>query len=199
MRIDCNYQVRRKLIRRIIGVLTILSVLAAEPTYAAADVHQQATAIAFSACTFGTLDAENFPSTISAVIGIGLEYRLEEEGLLPSRLNIDLTEYGRIGYKNSVQGFTTSATLDQKWQMLPVLYEKAMQRGVERWKSGVALGVAENAANAVASAQILGLCTIAKSQIMQDSKKSKNSLKKWIIKAGGNLLPQLSPAAAKIK
>lgn len=168
---------------------------------------QQSAAIAFSACTFGTLGAfEKDPVSklrIEGTIELAFWYRLYEEDLLPKDnpivKNYRDNEVVRVGYENTVQGFTTAATLSSRWKSLPSLLEKAFQIGTKKWQSGSTLGVAGKAANAASSSKILAICRVAKSQVFNDAKKAGMTLKEWIIYAGKDLLPELHVSSKEVK
>lgn len=163
---------------------------------------QQSAAIAFSACTFGTLGAFEkglvSKSRIELTIQHAFWYRLVEEGLLQDSSMKD-SEALRVGYENTVQGFTTAATLNSRWKLLPGLLELAFQKGTKKWQSGSKLFEALSTASAASSSKMLAICKIAKSQVIRDANKSGMTLKEWVIYAGQDLLPELHFSSKNVK
>lgn len=163
---------------------------------------QQSAAIAFSACTFGTLGAFDkdlvSKSRIESTIQHAFWYRLAEEDLLQDS-SIKDSEALRVGYENTVQGFTTAATLNSRWKLLPSLLEQAFQKGTKKWQSGSKLFEALSTASAASSSKMLAICKIAKSQVIRDANKSGMTLKEWVIYAGQDLLPELHFSSKNVK
>ena len=194
--------------KRSITVFAIFAVLVvthpASPAVGAVSVttSQQSAAIAFSACTFGTLGAFEkdlvSKNRIELTIQHAFWYRLAEEGLLQDN-SIKDSEALRVGYENTVQGFTTAATLNSRWKLLPSLLEQAFQKGTKKWQSGSKLFEALSTASAASSSKMLAICKIAKSQVIKDANKSGMTLKEWVIYAGQDLLPELHFSSKNVK
>lgn len=87
----------------------------------------------------------------------------------------------RVGYENTVQDFSTAATLDPHWKLLPGLLEQAFQEGTKKRKSGSILAEVLRSASTASTSKMLAICKIAKSQVIRDANKSEMTLKKWFL------------------
>jgi len=153
-----------------------------------------AEAVAYSGCTWGLLlDGNKFgiEQSVNSNIGLGLTYRLIDEGLsVPGIENAD-TPKGRVGYSNLLQSWSTAGILSSRWKALEPTYEKGLQAGIKKWNTGSTLGVSKNSASAVALPKLTALCRIAEIGVTSKALKAKLSIRKYVIKVGGSYLPRL--------
>lgn len=151
-----------------------------------------AEALAYSGCTYGLLSDPNrfgMKQNVDANLGVGLMYWLEGQGTGLDSWN--LTDKGRIGYEHLLESWATASTLNSKWRPLETFFSKGLAAGEKKWSSGASLGFAKNAANATAGSKLTALCRIAQISVESKSKKSKLSVRQYVIKVSGQYLAQL--------
>ena len=167
---------------------------------------QQAAAIIFSACTYGTpnlsppkgvnMNAVDFYKIgVEGTVTLVLLNKLYTDGAVQGKSSDDVTTNGRIGMENALQGFNIGSTLDSKWLNLSKAFNGAIQKGVDEFNSGKTIGASGMSAIGIYGAQLKAGCMVARSMVLSDSKKAKMSVLKWVIYAGGDLLPKLNPVS----
>jgi hypothetical protein len=153
-----------------------------------------AEALAYSGCTFGLgLDPKYFgmDQSVASAVYLGLVYRIVDEGESTDAIEKIDTPKGRRGYDNLRQSWATAGLLSSKWKSLEPTYEKGLAAGLNKWKSGATLGAARNSAQSVAVSKLTAICRVAQISVTGKAKKSKMSLRQYIIKVSGQYLPPL--------
>ena len=153
-----------------------------------------AEALTYSGCTFGlVLDSKEFgmEQSVRSAVGLGLNYRIIDEGLsVPAIEKVD-TPKGRMGYDHLLQSWSTSAVLSSRLRSLETTYEKGIQAGMKKWNSGANFGISSNTARANAVPKLTALCRVAEIGVTSKALKAKLTLRKYIIKVTGSYLPPL--------
>jgi hypothetical protein len=181
-----------------IGLVVSLN-MAALPQYyiaSASEVSNSdiAEAVVYSACTYGlVLDPAqmNLQVIQKSNIDTILNFRIIDGGNATASLAENDNPRARTGYENVVQGFTTARVLDKKWSPLAPALENAMTIGLKKWNSGFTFGQAQQAAETSALSTMTALCRIAQIGVSSKAKKTKMSLRSYVIKTAGQYLPPL--------
>jgi hypothetical protein len=177
--------------KRLISTLIVLIFLSITPGNAYSNT-EVAEALAYSGCTYGLLSDPNrfgMRKNVDANLGVGLMYWLDGQGTGLDSWN--LTDKGRIGYEHLLESWATAGALNSKWRPLEAFFSKGLAAGEKKWSSGATLGFAKNAANATAGSKLTALCRIAQISIESKAKKSKLTVRQYVIKVSGQYLPQL--------
>jgi hypothetical protein len=178
--------------KRLIPVVLFLSVFIQNTSAIAYSNSETAEALAYSGCTYGLLSDPNqfgMKKNVDANLSVGLMYWLDGQGTGLDSWN--LTDKGRIGYEHLLESWATAGALNSKWRPLETYFSKGLAAGEKKWSSGATLGFAKNAANAIAGSKLTALCRIAQISIESKSKKSKLTVRQYVIKVSGQYLPQL--------
>jgi hypothetical protein len=151
-------------------------------------------ALTYSGCTFGLVLEPNqfgWEQTLRSNVGMGLQFRLIDEGLsVPGIEKIDTPEV-RIGYNHLLQSWTTAGVLSSKWKSLETTYEKGLQAGIKKWNSGASLGISKNSARAIAVPKLTALCRVAEVGVKTKASKAKLTMRNYVIKVARGYLPPL--------
>jgi hypothetical protein len=155
-----------------------------------------AEALTYSGCTWGMIlepDKFKVEQTVRGNVGLGLQFRLIDEGVSTTQLEKIDTPRARIGYDHFLQSWSTAGVLNSKWKPLESTYEKGMQTGLKKWNSGETFGVSGKAAIAIAAPKLTALCRVAEIGVKTKALKAKLSTRKYVIKVTGSYLPPLPP------
>jgi len=153
-----------------------------------------AEALTYSGCTWGLLlESSEFGMelNVKSDIAVGLSYRLMDEGLSTPGIEKMNTPKGRIGYDHLLQSWSTAGVLSSKWKPMESTYEKSMQAGIKKWKSGSTLGVSGNSAKAAGLPKLTALCRVAEIGVKTKALKAKLSTRNYVMKVTGSYLPPL--------
>ena len=178
--------------KRLISILLFLAALIQSTPANAYSNAETAEALAYSGCTYGlVLDPNQFGinQNVDSILNLGLMYYLDSQG--DGLESWNLNTKGQVGYDHTFESWATAGALSSKWRSLEPTLNKGLAAGAKKWSSGATLGVSKNAAKSAAGSKLTALCRISQISIESKSKKSKLSVRQYVIKVSGQYLPQL--------
>jgi hypothetical protein len=175
----------------LIGTLIVPVFLSISPANAYSNT-EVSEALAYSGCTYGlVLNPNQFGinQNIDSILNLGLMYYLDGQG--DGLESWNLNSKGQVGYDHVFESWATAGALSSKWRSLEPTLNKGLATGAKKWSSGATLGVSKNAAKSAAGSKLTALCRIAQISVESKSKKSKLTVRQYVIKVSGQYLPQL--------
>lgn len=149
-------------------------------------------ALAYSGCTYGlVLDPNQFgvSQNVDSILNLGLMYFLDGQG--DGKDSWNLNTKGQVGYDHVLESWATAGALNSTWRSLEPTLNKGLVTGAKKWSSGSTLGISKNAAKSVSGSKLTALCRIAQINVESKSKKSKLTVRQYVIRVTGQYLPQL--------
>ena len=171
--------------RFLIAGLCVGLVIATVPSNAVASEKDQALALATSGCYQGFFQYLMPTSNIAfSIISTATFNQLSDDAN---------NEYVQNHHNQLSEGWNSAAALDSKWKKLISTYDKIYSYVGKQLQAGRRAYEAENRAVKKYGGTITSLCKIAISNSTAKAKAQKISLKQWIIRNAGDLLPPLDP------
>ena len=169
---------------RIFGICAGL-LIATVPSNAGASEKDQALALATSGCYQGLFQPLMPTSNIAFnIITTATFNQLSDEAN---------NEYVQNHHNQLSEGWNSAATLDSKWSKLNATYNKVYSYAGRELKTGKRVFEVTSGAERLYGGTITSLCKIAISNTNAKAKAKKVSLKQWIVRNAGDLLPPLDP------
>ena len=168
---------------RIVGVCLGL-LIAILPNNAVASEKDQALALATSGCYQGLFYPVMPTSNIASNIITTAAFNQFDDAN---------NEYVQNHHNQLSEGWNSAATLDSKWSKLITTYDKVYSYVGRELQAGKRVFEATNGAERKYGGTITSLCKIAISNSNAKAKVKKISLKQWVVRNAGDLLPPLDP------
>lgn len=169
---------------RILGICVGL-VIATVPSNAVASEKDQALALATSGCYQGLFYPLMPTSNIAFnIINTAVFNQLDDDAN---------NEYVQNHHNQLSEGWNSAATLDSKWSKLITTYDKVYSYAGRELQTGKRVFEVMSGAERKYGGTITSLCKIAISNSNAKAKAKKISLKQWVVRNAGDLLPPLDP------
>jgi hypothetical protein len=169
---------------RILGICMSL-LIATVPSNAVASEKDQALALATSGCYQGLFKPLMPTSSIAFnIINTAVFNQLGDDAN---------NEYVQNHHNQLSEGWNSAATLDSRWSKLIATYENVYSYANQELQKGKRVFEVTSAAERKYGGTITSLCKIAISNSNAKAKVKKVSLKQWVVRNAGYLLPPLDP------
>jgi hypothetical protein len=153
-----------------------------------------AEALVYSGCTYALLNDPvklGMNSIVEAIITLRLNLKIVDDGSAPDALTkMDFPSARKLD-EHIQQSWVTAGVLDSKWKPLMTNLNLATKTGFAKWKSGSTFGVSDNAAKSASTPSLVAFCRISQINVTNKAKKSKASVKGYVLKTTGQYLPPL--------
>ena len=167
----------------VVGICVGL-VIASLPNNAVASEKDQALALATSGCYQGLFNPLMPTSNIAFnIINTAVFNQLDDAN----------NEYVQNHHNQLSEGWNSAATLDSKWSKLITTYDKVYSYAGRELQTGKRVFEVTSGAERKYGGSIASLCKIAISNSNAKAKVKKISLKQWVVRNAGDLLPPLDP------